>query len=31
MECIYRTAEVIKTVSFVVLIAEVLVLFAMGF
>ncbi len=31
MECIYRTAEVIKKVSFVVLIAEVLVLFAMGF
>ncbi len=31
MECIYRTTEVIKKVSFVVLIAEVLVLFAMGF
>ncbi len=31
MECIYRTAEVIKKVSFIVLIAEVLILFAMGF
>lgn len=31
MECIYRTAEIIKKVAFVVLVAEVLILFAMGF
>ncbi len=31
MECVYRTAEIIKKVSFVVLVAEVLILFAMGF
>ncbi len=31
MECIYRTAEIIKKVSFVVLVAEVLILFALGF
>lgn len=31
MECVYRTAEIVKKVSFVVLVAEVLILFAMGF
>lgn len=31
MERIYRTAELVKKVSFVVLVAEVLILFAIGF
>ena len=31
MECIFRTAEIIKKVSFVALIAELLILLAFGF